>query len=92
MAKLKNVTMEDLNVLLESHNAGDLLDISNRVEKMYCDRIENPMRVAGSFLAIARAASELAGMILMTGQMQEQQRSVQEQKATIEALKAAKKD
>ena len=92
MAKLKNVTMEDLNLLLESHNAGDLLEVSNRIEKMYCDHIENPMQKAGSFLAIAKAASELASMILMTGQMQEQRKAVQDQKSAIEALKALKKN
>jgi len=81
MAKLKNVTQDELDAAEIEINTGGLWDIANRIEKMYCDDLKDPAQTAQRFLSISRAAADVASKILSKAQMQEQRRE-------LEALRA----
>lgn len=88
MAKLKNVTLEELKALDEATDVSIFWDIANRIEKGYCDNLETPAELALTFLGVSRASADLASKILLKAQMQEQKRELQALlKAKIEAEK-----
>lgn len=73
MPKLKNVTRAEIDALV---NASEdplmtMHDISDRIEKGYCDDIDNPAQLARHFTAIARAASDLSLGLLAKAALQE---------------------
>ena len=73
MPKMKNVTRAEIDALV---NASEdplmaMHDIGDRIEKGYCDDIENPAQLARHFAAIARAASGLAIGLLSKAALQE---------------------
>ena len=74
MAKLKNVTNEELKSITDGclEIVGELWDCASRIEKGYCDHISNPVEDASTLLALSRAAGEVAAKILTKHQMQTQ--------------------
>lgn len=71
MAKLKNVTNEELRAANDAIDVANLWDLANRIEKLYCDEIENPLEIASSFLAISRSAADVASKIMLKAKHQE---------------------
>lgn len=72
MGKLKNVT--DAEIIACHVSAEDFLmemhDLSDRMEKGYVDRVENPAAAAKSFALFARAASDMAVQLLILDNLQ----------------------
>lgn len=87
MPKLKNVTDED--VLSAKSDAGDLIDklhdLNERIGKMNCDKIENPLDAARLFNILTRLSASFVTLMLTTQQMQEQ-------RAEVDRLRAKLKD
>lgn len=72
MAKLKNVTNEELTAVNDAIDTGQLWEIANRIEKMYVEEIQDPVRLAQSLLSLSRAAADVASKLLTVEQMQAQ--------------------
>ena len=73
MAKLKNVTHEEIRALIET-NDGTASDLANRIEKGYIEELESPAELAMSLLAFGMSISDCASKILMRAFLAEQRR------------------
>lgn len=78
MARLKNVTQAEIIDVAGNPLIDDIRDLSNRIEKGYCDTISSPVDKAASILALSRSAADLAAMILMKARMQEQAAEIED--------------
>jgi hypothetical protein len=88
MAKLKNVDAQELKAANDA--AGDLIqtlhDLTNRIEKMYVDAIDNPLMHARTFNSLCRASAEMVTMLLSKHAMQEQRREIDRITAERDAI------
>lgn len=85
MPKMKNVSADDLKIVEKNSEdvLSDILDVCDRVEKGYVDDIEDPVALARHFTALARAASQAAGLMLFRLQMQKQSAELAELKKRV---------
>ena len=83
MPKLPNVTKQNVVAVIGRAEdvLADLHDISDRIEKGYCDDIAEPVVKARTFISLSKAAAHMAGLLLL-------QSAMQEQRAEIERLRA----
>lgn len=74
MPKMQNVTEAEIEAVIRAMDDSlqDMHDISNRLEKGYCDDLTKPVEHAKNFALIARAASDLVVRIIGKRAMQEQ--------------------
>jgi hypothetical protein len=79
MPKLKNVTDAELTAALDSLDEPlqVMHDLSDRIEKGYCDEIAEPVRMVRTLLAANRATANLAAMVLFKLSLQEQRRETE---------------
>lgn len=79
MAKLKNVTEAEISALTERAEIllASLHDVTNRIEKSYCDDLQNPVSAARTFAVVSRAAADLTVHLLARNAMQEQKRDIE---------------
>jgi len=79
MPKLNNITNADLIQIRDAlYDAlGAVHDAEQRIEKGYCDTIENPVELAKAFISASSAYSGLAGKILIRLALDEQRRELE---------------
>lgn len=78
MAKLPNVTEQELNDVTSDGIIQELWSIHRRLEKGYVDQLKSPLDIASSMLSLSRAASDVASKVLATAQMEEYKRQLAE--------------
>lgn len=79
MPKLKNVTAEELDGALSASEdlMATLHNISDRIEKSYCDDIANPIEIARTLNALTRASASLVTNVLFKSSLQEQRQELE---------------
>lgn len=92
MAKLKTVTQSEISAIITGTDdaLSDMHDLLKRMEAGYCDDLASPAQLARNFCWIARAASSLAGQILVKAEMQEQKAELATLMQERAALKGGK--
>lgn len=78
MAKLPNVTEQELNDIVSDGITQELWSIHRRLEKGYVDPLKSPLDIATRMLSLSRAASDVASKVLATAQMEEYKRQLAE--------------
>lgn len=78
MAKLKNVTLDEIKELEDRTQElqGDIADIYRRASQGYADELEGPLGFASSFAAASRTMADLSSWFLMKGALREQEREL----------------
>ena len=81
MPKLQNATETEIRAAIDAADEalGAMQELTNRLEKGYCDQLRKPSDLARSLSVIARAASGLAVHVLA-------KQSAQEQRAELDTL------
>lgn len=80
MAKLKNVTAEELKAFEDQcFDVGRVAaDLHRRASQGYADTIPGPLSLASSFASMSRTLAELSAWCLMKAALQEQERLIED--------------
>lgn len=78
MPKLKAVTTDELKDLIDRAQdvQGDAAGIAHRLETNFSTEIESPGRCAAAALAVSRAFTELASVLMARTALDEQKREI----------------
>jgi hypothetical protein len=78
MAKLKNVTSSELGECAAYFDSGldQLFDITNRIEKGYCDELTDIFGAVRALNNVVRAAADLNTHLMIRAEMQRQRAEI----------------